>query len=132
MVWWGVMSEPKTHYMAGLKLFGLQKFEEAIAEYRLALEQKPDWAEVLHALATAQSKLGRQDEAIATVNRVIELTPADPFVFTSLSIFLQRAGKIADAETAAAKARMLAWKEELKKNPNAPPPTPPGPMNVVQ
>ena len=126
------MGEPKTHYMAGLKLFGQQKFEEAIAEDRLALEQKADWAEVLHAVATAQSKLGKQDEAIATVNRVIELTPTDPFAFTSLSIFLQRAGKIADAETAAATARMLAWTEELKKNPNAPPPTSPGPMNVVQ
>lgn len=126
------MTDAKTHYLAGLKLFGQQKFEEAIAEYRLALERQPEWAEVLHALATAQSKQGKQDEAIATVHRVIALTPNDPFVFTSLSIFLQRAGKIADAETAAAKARMLAWKEELKKNPNAPPPTPPGPMNVVQ
>ncbi len=126
------MAEAKTHYMNGLKLFGQQKFEESIAEYRLALEQKPDWDEVLHALATAQSKQGKQDEAIATLQRVIELTPNDPFVFTSLSIFLQRAGKIPEAEAAAAKARMLAWKEELKKNPNAPPPQSPGQMNVVQ
>jgi Flp pilus assembly protein TadD len=124
------MPDAKDHYVAGLKLFGAQKFEEAIAEYRASLGQKPDWAEVLHALATAQSKLGRQDEALKTLERVIELTPQDPFVFTSMSIFLQRAGKIAEAETAAAKARMLAWKEELKRNPNAPPPA--GPMNVVQ
>jgi Flp pilus assembly protein TadD len=124
------MADAKTHYLSGLKLFGQQKFEEAIAEYRLALVERPDWDEVMHALATAQSKLGRQDEAIATLQRVIELTPNDPFVFTSLSIFLQRQGKIPEAESAAAKARMLAWKEELKKNPNAPPPS--GPMNVVQ
>jgi len=126
------MAEAKTHYLAGLKLFGQQKFAESIAEYRLALEQQPDWAEVIHALATAQSKLGDQDAAIATLQRVIELTPDDPFAFTSLSIFLQRAGKIPEAEGAAAKARMLAWKEELKKNPNAPPPQAPGQMNVVQ
>lgn len=126
------MAEAKTHYLNGLKLFGQQKFEEAIAEYRLALEAQADWAEVIHALATAQSKLGKQDDAIATLQRVIELTPNDPFVFTSLSIFLQRAGKVPEAESAAAKARMLAWKEELKKNPNAPPPQPPGSMNVVQ
>ena len=126
------MPDAKTHYLAGLKLFGQSKFEEAIAEYRLALEQKPDWADVLHALATAESKLGRQDEAIATVQRVIELTPGDAFAFTSLSIFLQRQGKIPEAEKAAAQARMLSWKEELKKNPNAPPPGPPGSMNVVQ
>lgn len=126
------MPDAKTHYLQGLKLFGQNQFEAAIAEYRLALESKPDWADVLHALATAQSKLGRQDEAIATVERVIELTPEDAFAFTSLSIFLQRQGKIPEAEKAAAQARMLSWKEDLKKNPNAPPPGPPGGMSVVQ
>jgi tetratricopeptide (TPR) repeat protein len=126
------MPDAKSHYLAGLKLFGQQKFEEAIVEYRLALEQKPDWADVWHALATAESKLGRQDEAIETVKRVIELTPTDAFAFTSLSIFLQRKGMIPEAEKAAAQARMLAWKEELKKNPNAPPPSGLGDMHVVQ
>lgn len=126
------MTDAKTHYLGGLKLFGQNKFEEAIAEYRLALAEKPDWAEVIHALATAQSKLGRHDEAIATLQRAIELTPSDAFLFTSMSIFLQRQGKVPEAEAASAKARMLSWKEDLKKNPNAPPPGPPGSMNVVQ
>lgn len=124
------MAEPKDHYLSGLKLFGQNRFEDAIAEYGRALEARPDWAEVLHALATAQSKLGQQEQAIATLERVIRLTPDDPFVYTSLSIFLQRQGKIPEAESAAAKARMLSWKQELKTNPNAPPPS--GPMNVVQ
>jgi Flp pilus assembly protein TadD len=126
------MVDAKTHYLNGLKLFGQNKHAEAIDAYRAALESKPDWAEVIHALATAQSKLGQHEVAIATLKRVLELTPDDSFAYTSLSIFLQRAGKIADAETASAKARMLAWKEELKKNPNAPPPSSAGPMNVVQ
>jgi len=126
------MADAKTHYLNGLKLFGQNKFEESIAEYRLALEQKADWADVLHALATSQSKLGQHAEAIATLERVIELTPNDAFAFTSLSIFLQRQGKVPEAEAASAKARMLSWKEELKKNPNAPPPSTPGGMSVVQ
>ena len=58
--------------------------------------------------------------------------PDDAFAYTSLSIFLQRKGLVPEAEKAAAKARMISWKEELKKNPNAPPPGPPGSMNVVQ
>ncbi|MBL8861030.1 MAG: tetratricopeptide repeat protein [Planctomycetes bacterium] len=124
------MSEAQTHYLAGLKHFGQNRFEDAIAEHQKALELKPDWPDVLNALATAQSKAGRHAEAVATIERAIELAPNDPFAFTSLSIFLQRLGKIPEAESAAAKARLLNWKEELKKNPNAPPPE--GGFKVIQ
>ena len=50
--------------------------------------------------------------------------------FTSLSMCLQRMNRIEEAEKAQAKARMLSWKQELKTNPNAPPPS--GGMNVKQ
>jgi tetratricopeptide (TPR) repeat protein len=120
------------HYKQGLALFGQQKNEEAAACFAEALVVKPDWLDALHALATAQSKLGRQDEALATIARVIELDPDDPFAYTSQSIFLQRKGLIPEAEAASAKARMASWKQELKKNPNAPPPGPAGGMSVVQ
>lgn len=124
------MSDAKSHYLAGLKLFGQDKFEEAIVEHEKAIALKPDWADVLNALATAQSKAGRHAEAVATIERAIVIAPNDPFTFTSLSIFLQRLGKIPEAESAAAKARLLNWKEELKKNPNAPQPE--GGFKVIQ
>lgn len=127
------MADPqRQHHMAGLKHFGKGEFEAALAEYDKALAIAPDWPEVLNAVAIAQSKLGRQDEAIATIQRVIELTPEDPFAFTSLSIFYQRQGKIPEAEAAGAKARMLNWKQELKTNPNAPKPDNDGKMKVIQ
>ncbi|MFN0243184.1 MAG: tetratricopeptide repeat protein [Planctomycetota bacterium] len=126
------MTDRKTHYLAGMKLFGADRHAEAIEEYAKALTLSPDWTDALHALATSYSKLGRQDEAIATVQRIIELEPDDAFAYTSLSIFLQRKGQIPEAEAAAAKARMINWKQELKTNPKAPPPAPPGGMSVVQ
>jgi tetratricopeptide (TPR) repeat protein len=126
------MTTPMEHYKQGLAFYGQQKNEEAAAEFRAALEGRPDWLDAMHALATAQSKLGRQDEALATIARVIELDPTDPFAFTSQSIFLQRKGLIPEAEAASAKARMAAWKKELKTNPNAPPPSGATGMNVVQ
>ncbi len=126
------MTDRKTYYLAGLKLFGIDQHAAAIEEYQKALALSPDWTDVMHALATAYSKLGRHDEAIATVQRVIELDPDDAFAYTSLSIFLQRKGLIPEAEAASAKARMISWKQELKKNPNAAPPGPAGSMPVVQ
>ena len=62
----------------------------------------------------------------------IEVDAEDPQAFTSLSMIYQRLDKIDDAEKAQAKARMLSWKQELKTNPNAPPPADAGGMNVVQ
>jgi Flp pilus assembly protein TadD len=126
------MSDRKTHYLAGLKFFGQDKHAEAVEEYRKAIALSPDWLEALHALATAQSKLGDHDGALATIARVIQLDPDDPFAYTSQSIFLQRKGLIPEAESAQAKARMASWKQELKKNPNAPPPDNAGGIKVVQ
>jgi tetratricopeptide (TPR) repeat protein len=126
------MSTPIEHYKAGLTLFGQQKNAEAAVEFERALELKPDWLDAMHALATAQSKLGKQDDALRTIARVIELDPDDPFAYTSQSIFLQRKGLVPEAEAASAKARMAAWKKELKTNPNAPPPAAAGGMSVVQ
>ena len=126
------MSTAIEHYKQGLSFYGSQKHEEAIAEFLSALRLKPDWLDALHALATVQSKLGKQDEALATIARVIELDPEDPFAYTSQSIFLQRKGLVPEAEAASAKARMAAWKKELKTNPKAPPPAEAGGMNVVQ
>ena len=140
------MTTPIEHYKQGLALYGQHKNEEAVAEFEKALDSKPDWLDALHALATAQSKLGRHDQALAmaqmhagrlqdalaSVLRLTEMTPADPQAFTSLSMIYQRLDRIDDAEKAQSKARMLSWKEELKTNPKAPPPADASGMNVVQ
>jgi hypothetical protein len=42
------------------------------------------------------------------------LTPSDPLAHTALSIALQHAGHIPQAEAAAARARILEWKHQLQ------------------
>jgi Flp pilus assembly protein TadD len=80
----------------------------------------------------ALANAGELDEAITTANRIVELDAEDAFAHTSLSIFLQRKGLIPEAEAEAAKARLVSWKQELKKNPGAPPPPDAGGFNVLQ
>ncbi len=83
----------------------------------------------LQALGMAQMKAGLLDEAIATAITVTEMAPEDPTAFTSLSMAYMRKQMIEEAEKAQAQARLLSWKQELKENPNAPPPMPsPGQM----
>ena len=125
------MTDRMVHYKQGLTLFGQQKHEEAVAEYRKALELSPDWTDCLHAVAMALSELGRHDEAIETGQRIVELDADDAFAHTSLSMFYMRKGLIPEAEAEGAKARMVAWRQELKTNPNAPPPADAGGMKVV-
>ena len=110
------------HYRKGLAHYGKRDYAEAIAAYRVALLERPDWSDCVQALGMAQMHAGQLEEALSTLERVTQLAPEDPLGFTSLSMCLQRMNRIADAETAQAKARMLSWKQELKKNPHAPPP----------
>ena len=119
-------------YMEGLALFGKDQHEEALAKYDEALVIDPEWTEAMHGRAMVLMRLERYDEAIVTGKRIVELDPNDAFAHTSLSMFYQRKGMIDEAEDEGAKARMISWKEDLKKNPNASPPGPAGGMNVIQ
>jgi Flp pilus assembly protein TadD len=110
------------HYKQGLALYGRREYAAAIAEYRLALAEQPEWSDCLQALGMAQMHAGELPAALATLQRVAELAPEDPLAFTSLSMCLQRLDRIPEAEKAQSQARLLSWKQELKRNPNAPPP----------
>jgi hypothetical protein len=46
------------------------------------------------------------------------LTPDDPLAHTALSIALQHAGHIPQAEAAAGRARILEWKQQLESPPD--------------
>ena len=121
----------KDAYLEGLKLYGEGKFEEAVQAFDRGLAERPDWTDLLQAKGMAQMNGGHHAQALETLLRVTEMAPEDPSAFTSLSMCYQRLDKIEEAEQAQARARMLSWKQELKTNPNAPPPDP-GPMSVQQ
>jgi tetratricopeptide (TPR) repeat protein len=102
------------HYNEGMELFAQDKLDEAVAAYQRALDEDPNYADALHALAMTYAHQEKLDQAIEIGKRLIEVAPEDELAHTSLSIFYQQKGLIAEAEQIAAKARTLSWKRELR------------------
>jgi tetratricopeptide (TPR) repeat protein len=105
-------------YNQGMEFFAQNKLDEAAAAYRRALDEDPNYADALHALAMTYAHQEKLDQAIEMGKRLIEVTPDDELAYTSLSIFYQQKGLIAEAEQIAAKSRTLGWKRQLNENKN--------------
>lgn len=118
-------------YIEGIQAFGRKEYESAVERFKASLAVRADDTEVINAMAIALMELERFEEALDAGNKFVELDPNDPMAHTSLSMIYQRMGKIDEAEAEAAKHRMKSWKQELKTNPNAPPPEE-GDFKVIQ
>jgi len=103
-------------YYAALDLMAEGQLEQAVSVYREAIDTDPTFTEAMHGLARALQDLARYDEAIAVAQRLAEIDPDDVLAHTSLSVLYQKKGMIAEAEAEGAKARVLGWKQQLKKS----------------
>jgi superkiller protein 3 len=102
-------------YNRGMELFTEEKFDEAIAAFQQALDEDANYTDALHALAMTYSHQEQLDHAIEVGKKLIEVAPDDELAYTSLSIFYQQKGMIAEAEQIAAQARTLGWKRQLSQ-----------------
>jgi len=96
--------------------FAHDRLDDAVAAYLRALDEDAGYADALHALAMTYAHQEKIDQAIEVGKRLIEAAPEDELAYTSLSIFYQQKGMIAEAENVAAKARTLSWRRELSEN----------------
>ena len=103
------------HYYAALDLVAEGEHERAAAEYEKSLALDPTFTEAMHGLARALQNLERLDEAIAVARRISEIDPDDVLAHTSLSVLYQKKGMVPEAEAEGNKARVLGWKQQLKK-----------------
>lgn len=103
------------HYYAALDLVTEGEHEKALAEYEKSVAADPTFTEAMHGQSRALQDLNRLDEAIAVANRIAELDPDDILAHTSLSVLYQKKGMIPEAEAEGNKARVLGWKQQLKK-----------------
>jgi tetratricopeptide (TPR) repeat protein len=103
------------YYNEGMECFANDKLDEAVTAYLHALDEDPNYADALHALSMTYAHQEKLDQAIEVGKRLVEAAPEDELAHTSLSIFYQQKGLIAEAEAIAAKARTLGWKRQLSE-----------------
>jgi Flp pilus assembly protein TadD len=103
------------HYYAAIDLYADGKLDEAILEYTKSIDADPSYTEAMHGLARAYQDIEQYDHAIAVAKRIAELDKDDILAHTSLSILYQKKNMVPEAEEEANKARVLGWKQQLKK-----------------
>jgi tetratricopeptide (TPR) repeat protein len=108
-------AQSEAHYYAALDHVADGRDEQAIGEYRQSLAADPTFTDALHGLSRALQNLNRLDEAIEVSKQISTLDPDDVLAHSSLSILYQKKGMIPEAEAEANKARVLGWKQQLKK-----------------
>ena len=85
------------HNNLGNVLAGRGQPDAAIAEYRLALEIKPNYFEAHNNLGTAMADLGRVDEAIAEYRQALNINPNYVDAHFNLGMALASRGQAAEA-----------------------------------
>ena len=98
------MSELRSLYQKAFDLFVAGKYDESVSAYQKVLAADRRFSLAYQGLAEVYSRMNRLDDAIATIRKAIECDPEEALFHTSLSRFLQRQGKIPEAEEAAAVA----------------------------
>ena len=94
-------------YAAAERLKDSGDLTAAVTALEALVADVPDFALAHSALAAWCTRLDRHDDAVRHARRVCELEPNDPFSYTALSVACMRGGRIAEAEEALARSRML-------------------------
>ena len=106
----------EAYYQRGLDLLADGLPDEAAKAFRAAIDADSAHIEAHHGLVRALRDAGRLEQAIGAALALTALTPNDPLAHTALSISLQCAGHIPEAEAAATRARILEWKIQLQSS----------------
>jgi Flp pilus assembly protein TadD len=109
--------EPETLALRGVNLFAAGDLAGAEQAFREAIAANSGHIEAHHGLVRVLGDAGQLEEAVVAAKVLTEITPNDPLAHTSLSIALQRAGHIPEAEAAAGRARIMEWKQQLASSP---------------
>lgn len=85
-------------------LYVTQEVEKAAETYALLAQEYPDSAGSLNHLATAELKLGRDEEAAGHLRKALQLDPTRAATYINLAVSLVRLDRLAEAEAVLAEA----------------------------
>jgi len=108
--------QAEDHYYIALDLMAEGQLQKAVSSFQASIDADPTFTEAMHGLARAFQDLQRYDDAIAVAKKIAEIDPDDVLAHTSLSVLYQKKGMIPEAEAEGAKARVLGWKQQLKRS----------------
>ncbi len=102
-------------FMRALKARRSKKVDEARAILEAILAEDPDHGDSLEVLGMLLSEEGDNDRAIELTERLVKLRPDSLMGHANMSRFWMLKGDKETAEEWQAKARVLGWKEEIKR-----------------
>jgi TolB-like protein len=87
--------DPWAHHALGNVYLHARRFEDALAEFELALKLNPNFALAQGYYGLALSYCGRWQESDAAARRALRLSPRDPFsaVYTGIAAYAQYVGR---------------------------------------
>ncbi|HUU98150.1 MAG TPA: tetratricopeptide repeat protein [Phycisphaerae bacterium] len=95
---------PTTYFAHGHLLERQGGFQQAVDQYRKALELKPDFVTARNRLGIALNKLGRHGEASAEFRRAIAVQPEAAYLHNNLGFSLYLEAKYSEAEATTRRA----------------------------
>ena len=105
---WVPAGSAETHALRGWALSYVERYQEALDPYALALAIDPQHATAQWGLALALDRLGHPEEARQTYQQALEDHPHDPDLHLGLALVLRRLDRTEEAIREARKATELA------------------------
>jgi len=83
-----------THYSRANELLSQGRFDEAIKEFRIALKQRPNDAEIYNNMGAAYVKMGRLGEAAKEFENALRFRTGDAAIHYNLGLIYMKQGKM--------------------------------------
>ena len=106
----------------GLDLLSGGAPHEAARSFRAAIAADAQYMDAYYGLVRALREAGQLEGSIGAALAITVLTPGDSRAHEALAFSLRLAGHLREAQTAAARARVLEWKSALQSPAQAPEP----------